>query len=39
MPWTVYVASDDAAATAKLVTEHGGAVLVEPMPVPGMARW
>lgn len=35
-PWTVYVASDDVAATTKLITEHGGSLVVEPMEVPGM---
>jgi len=28
--WTVYLASDDADATAKLIVENGGSVLVEP---------
>jgi len=36
VPWTVYLASEDAAATAKLVTEYGGTLLVEPMEIPGM---
>ena len=36
--WTVYLASDDADATAKLVREHGGSVLVEPMDIPGTGR-
>lgn len=36
--WTVYLASDDADATAKLVTEHGGTVLVAPMEIPGNGR-
>jgi predicted enzyme related to lactoylglutathione lyase len=36
--WTVYFASDDVDATAKLVGEHGGHVLVEPMDVPNMGR-
>jgi hypothetical protein len=31
--WTTYVSVDDAAATAGLVGEHGGGVIVEPMPV------
>jgi predicted enzyme related to lactoylglutathione lyase len=35
MPWTVYVASDDAAGSAKLVTENGGSLIVEPMEIPG----
>jgi predicted enzyme related to lactoylglutathione lyase len=34
VPWTVYVASDDAAASAKLVTENGGSLIVEPMEIP-----
>jgi predicted enzyme related to lactoylglutathione lyase len=33
--WTLYFATDDSAATAKLVTENGGALVVEPMAVPG----
>ncbi len=33
--WTVYVASDDANGTAKLITDNGGTVLVAPMEVPG----
>ena len=36
VPWTVYVASEDAAGTAKLVTENGGSLIVEPMEIPGM---
>jgi predicted enzyme related to lactoylglutathione lyase len=36
VPWTVYLASEDATATAKLVTENGGSLLVEPMEIPGM---
>lgn len=31
--WTTYVATTDAQATAAAVREHGGTVLVEPMPV------
>ena len=31
--WTVYLASDDADATALAVTEHGGSVLLEPAAV------
>jgi predicted enzyme related to lactoylglutathione lyase len=31
--WTVYLASDDADATATSITEHGGQVLVTPMDV------
>lgn len=36
--WTVYVASDDADATAKLITESGGTVLAPPFDVPGNGR-
>jgi uncharacterized protein len=36
--WTVYIATDDADATAKLITEHGGSLIVEPMEVPGQGR-
>ena len=36
--WTVYLASDDADATAKLVTEHGGSLVFEPMDIPGNGR-
>ncbi len=36
--WTVYLASDDADATAKLVTDNGGTVLVPPMDIPGNGR-
>lgn len=36
--WTLYLASDDVDATAKLVTEHGGTLLFEPMEVPGNGR-
>lgn len=36
--WTVYLASDDVDATAKLVTDNGGTVLIEPMGVPGNGR-
>ena len=28
--WTIYLASDDADATAKLIVEYGGTLLVEP---------
>lgn len=31
--WTTYLAVDDAHATAKAVTEHGGTMMVEPMVV------
>ncbi|HKR51239.1 MAG TPA: VOC family protein [Pseudonocardiaceae bacterium] len=36
--WTVYLASDDADGTAKLIGENGGTVLVEPMDIPGSGR-
>lgn len=36
--WTVYLASDDADATAKLVADNGGTVLVEPFDIPGNGR-
>jgi predicted enzyme related to lactoylglutathione lyase len=36
--WTVYLASDDADATAAAVTANGGAVLAEPFDVPGNGR-
>ena len=37
--WTVYLATDDADGTAKLITENGGSLLFEPMDVPGRAGW
>jgi uncharacterized protein len=36
--WTLYFASDDADGTAKLVTEHGGTLLFEPMEIAGNGR-
>jgi uncharacterized protein len=36
--WTLYFASDDADATAKLVGEHGGTVVMEPMDIAGNGR-
>jgi len=36
--WSVYLASDDAAATAEKVKEHGGQVIVEPMQVGEMGH-
>lgn len=36
--WTLYLATDDADATAKAVEAHGGTVLVPPMDVPGNGR-
>ena len=32
--WSVYLASDDTAATVAKAQEHGGQVYVEPMPIP-----
>ena len=36
--WTLYIASDDTDATAKLITENGGNVVMEAMDVPGAGR-
>lgn len=36
--WTVYLASDDADATAKLIGEHGGSVFAGPMDFAGSGR-
>jgi predicted enzyme related to lactoylglutathione lyase len=36
--WTVYLASDDVDATAKLVTESGGSIIAEPFDIPGSGR-
>jgi uncharacterized protein len=36
--WTVYLATDDADATAKLITENGGTLLGGPLDVPGSGR-
>ncbi|MGH3812496.1 MAG: VOC family protein [Pseudonocardiaceae bacterium] len=36
--WTVYLASDDADGTAKLIGENGGTVLAAPMDIPGSGR-
>ncbi len=36
--WSVYLASDDAAATAASVREHGGQVYVEPMKIGDMGH-
>ncbi|MGI8814115.1 MAG: VOC family protein [Pseudonocardia sp.] len=36
--WTVYLASDDADATAKLISENGGSVVIEPMDIPEIGR-
>ncbi len=34
--WSVYLATDDASATAARVREAGGQVMFDPMPVPGL---
>ncbi|AEA26108.1 VOC family protein [Pseudonocardia benzenivorans] len=36
--WTLYLASDDADATAKLVTDNGGSLIAGPMDIPGSGR-
>lgn len=36
--WTVYVASDDADAAAKLIADNGGTVVAPPMDIPGSGR-
>ena len=36
--WTVYLASDDADATAAAITANGGTVLVDPFDIPGNGR-
>jgi uncharacterized protein len=36
--WTVYLATDDADGTAKLITENGGSLLFAPMDVPDQGR-
>jgi predicted enzyme related to lactoylglutathione lyase len=36
--WTVYLATDDADATAELITEHGGSLLLGPAGVAGNGR-
>jgi predicted enzyme related to lactoylglutathione lyase len=36
--WTTYLATDDVDRTAKLITEHGGGLLFEPMDVPDNGR-
>jgi hypothetical protein len=36
--WTVYFASDDADATAKLIEEHGGSIFAGPMDIPSNGR-
>ena len=36
--WTLYFATDDIAATAKLVTENGGSLFAEPMEGPGQGH-
>jgi uncharacterized protein len=37
--WLVYVGVDDADASAKKVTEHGGALMVPPTTIPDMLRF
>ena len=36
--WTVYIASDDVDATAKLIGEHGGSIFAGPMDIAGNGR-
>jgi predicted enzyme related to lactoylglutathione lyase len=36
--WTVYLASDDVDATAKLIAENGGSVVAGPMDIPEVGR-
>ena len=36
--WSMYIASDDVDGTAKLITEHGGQLLTEPMDVMQFGR-
>lgn len=36
--WTVYLASDDADATAKLIADNGGTVIAEPFDIPDTGR-
>jgi uncharacterized protein len=36
--WTVYLATDNADATAESIAEHGGTMLFEPMDIPGNGR-
>ena len=36
--WTVYLASENADATAKLISENGGTLLFPPMDIPGNGR-
>jgi len=36
--WTLYIASDDTDATAKLITDNGGGVIMPPMDVPETGR-
>ncbi|MGQ0482465.1 MAG: VOC family protein [Pseudonocardia sp.] len=36
--WTVYLASDDVDDTAKLISDNGGSVLVEPVDIPEVGR-
>jgi predicted enzyme related to lactoylglutathione lyase len=36
--WNVYFATDDVAATTKLIGDHGGTIVMEPMDVMGQGR-
>ena len=36
--WTAYLATDDADGTAKLITDNGGALMFDPMDIPGNGR-
>jgi uncharacterized protein len=36
--WTVYLATDDADTSAKLITEHGGSMLFDPMDIADSGR-
>ena len=36
--WTVYLASDDVDATAKLISEHGGSIYAGPLDIPNNGR-
>jgi uncharacterized protein len=36
--WTIYLASDDVDATAKLIGEHGGSIFAGPMDIAGNGR-
>jgi hypothetical protein len=36
--WTIYLASDDADATTKLISDNGGSIIAGPMDIPGTGR-